>query len=533
DLVTSARLSVATTAEAARRRRGDEREALEKRLAGELAKLRADLAGVRERAAADLSRARSDAEAAVAAMAAAGVAAAEVAAQREEMAEQLADAARVVEWNVRLQAYIVRETERRKKLHNAIEDMKGKIRVYVRCRPTSTKEAERGCAEAVRRDGKTTVLVTDSKRSPPEERSFDFDQVFAGLPAGGNDQIDVFRDTSYLVTSSVDGYNVCIFAYGQTGSGKTYTMFGAGGAGAGIDPNTGAADRHAGVAPRAVSELFRVLQEREAQYAFEVSVSMFELYRDGLRDLLCLDIATPSATAVRDLLSLLSNHAALTCRLSLAAGQKERDAEARHQAGGAQRDGARGGRGRRRHARQLGQRTRRNHAGQNATSFCILQTGVWVEVAGIKMEAYGKYEAERFRRAVSSTQMNADSSRSHLVCSILLSSTNRRTGTAVRGKLTLVDLAGSERVGKSGASGDQLKEAQSINKSLSALGDVIAALTSGGKHVPYRNHPLTMLMSDSLGGNAKTLMFVCCSPADYNVSETVSSLQFAARCKDV
>ncbi len=72
-------------------------------------------------------------------------------------------------------------------------------------------------------------------------------------------------------------------------------------------------------------------------------------------------------------------------------------------------------------------------------------------------------------------------------------------------------------VSKSGAAGHQLKEAQSINKSLSALGDVIGALTTGGRqHIPYRNHPLTMLMSDSIGGNAKTLMFVCCSPADYN-----------------
>jgi hypothetical protein len=78
-----------------------------------------------------------------------------------------------------------------------------------------------------------------------------------------------------------------------------------------------------------------------------------------------------------------------------------------------------------------------------------------------------------------------------------------------------------------------LKEAQSINKSLSALGDVIASLTSGADHIPYRNHPLTMLMSDSIGGNAKTLMFVNCSPADYNVSETNSSLGFASRCKDV
>jgi hypothetical protein len=86
---------------------------------------------------------------------------------------------------------------------------------------------------------------------------------------------------------------------------------------------------------------------------------------------------------------------------------------------------------------------------------------------------------------------------------------------------------------KSGATGEQLKEAQSINKSLSALGDVISALTTGQQHVPYRNHPLTMLMSDSIGGNAKTLMFVNTSPADYNSSESNSSLGFANRCKDI
>ncbi len=86
---------------------------------------------------------------------------------------------------------------------------------------------------------------------------------------------------------------------------------------------------------------------------------------------------------------------------------------------------------------------------------------------------------------------------------------------------------------KSGATGEQLKEAQSINKSLSALGDVISALTTGAQHVPYRNHPLTMLMSDSIGGNAKTLMFVNTSPADYNSTESNNSLAFASRCKDI
>lgn len=89
-----------------------------------------------------------------------------------------------------------------------------------------------------------------------------------------------------------------------------------------------------------------------------------------------------------------------------------------------------------------------------------------------------------------------------------------------------MDLAGSERVKKSGSAGKQLKEAQSINKSLSALADVIGALSSDGQHIPYRNHKLTMLMSDSLGGNAKTLMFVNVSPAESNLEETYNSLMY-------
>ena len=137
------------------------------------------------------------------------------------------------------------------------------------------------------------------------------------------------------------------------------------------------------------------------------------------------------------------------------------------------------------------------------------------------------------QRAVAHTELNAESSRSHLLVSIVLTSTNRRSGKKTRGKLMLVDLAGSERVEKSGVQGDELKEAASINKSLSAIGDVIAALSQKSKHVPYRNHPLTMLMSDSVGGSAKTMMIVCSSPASDNVAETLSSLQFATRCKDV
>lgn len=106
--------------------------------------------------------------------------------------------------------------------------------------------------------------------------------------------------------------------------------------------------------------------------------------------------------------------------------------------------------------------------------------------------------------------------------------------TVTVGKLNLIDLAGSERVSKTDATGIVLKEAQAINKSLSALGDVINALgNSRNTHVPYRNSKLTFLLQDSLSGNSKMLMFVNISPAHYNVGETVCSLNFASRCKSV
>jgi len=134
-------------------------------------------------------------------------------------------------------------------------------------------------------------------------------------------------------------------------------------------------------------------------------------------------------------------------------------------------------------------------------------------------------------RHVGSTAMNATSSRSHLIFALLINSYNKQTKKTATGKLSLIDLAGSERAGKTGATAERLKEAQSINRSLSALGNVISALSTNAPFIPYRDNKLTQVMSDSLGGNAKTLMFVNLSPADYNVEETQSSLVYASRVK--
>jgi len=137
-------------------------------------------------------------------------------------------------------------------------------------------------------------------------------------------------------------------------------------------------------------------------------------------------------------------------------------------------------------------------------------------------------------RTVGNNNVNLHSSRSHLVLQVKVAGTNRRTGTRVYGKLNLIDLAGSERIKSTAATGQRLKEAQNINKSLSALGDVIAALgEGGGRHVPYRNSKLTFLLQDSLNSSAKVLMFVNINPYPPSAGESICSLNFAARCRAV
>merc|ERR1719469_1005683 len=129
--------------------------------------------------------------------------------------------------------------------------------------------------------------------------------------------------------------------------------------------------------------------------------------------------------------------------------------------------------------------------------------------------------------------MNSESSRSHLIQIIRIVSTNKETGDKMKGKILIVDLAGSERLKKSQTTADVQKESIEINKSLTALGDVIEALTKNQKQIPYRNHLLTRVMQDSLGGSAKTLMFVNCSPASSNFEETLMSLKYATRAKKI
>jgi ankyrin repeat protein len=398
----------------------------------------------------------------------------------QQQQKDITDAKEALVFNKQIEGYIIREQTIRRTLHNQMEDLKGKIRVYVRVRPLSKKEKDRGCKEVVSKVGKNGLSLDMGDTS--NNKQFDFDQVFTNIE--DNSQEDIFRDSKHLVMSVVDGYNVCIFAYGQTGSGKTFTMIG------GVEniqdamKSNGEFVETAGIAPRAVSELFRLLNERSEQSTYSVDVTMFQIYRDGLQDLLRAPKKKQKKT-------------------------KNDDDDPRQEAG------------------------LKITLAQHSSTGLVEVDGAVVETATNPTEVMRIFAEGSARRKVASTEMNAESSRSHLVCALVVNIISKKSGKKTTGKLTLVDLAGSERVEKSGASGDALKEAQSINKSLSALGDVIASLTSGSQHIPYRNHTLTMLMSDSIGGNAKTLMFVNTSPADYNSSETNSSLAFGNRCKDI
>jgi len=147
----------------------------------------------------------------------------------------------------------------------------------------------------------------------------------------------------------------------------------------------------------------------------------------------------------------------------------------------------------------------------------------------IKLMEYGQTN-----RKVSSTKMNDVSSRSHSVFVLTVEQKDTSTGSTMSGVLYLVDLAGSEKVAKTGASGQTLDEAKGINKSLSALGNVINALTDGkSKHVPYRDSKLTRILQQSLGGNSRTTLVINCSPSSFNEEETISTLRFGMRAKTI
>ena len=337
----------------------------------------------------------------------------------------------------------------RKQLFNQIQELKGNIRVYCRVRPLSNREQDSQLNAISFPEANQLSIVNNEKKTAHQ---FEFEQVFQSLSTQG----EVFSEVSDLVTSVMDGYNVCIFAYGQTGSGKTYTM-----QGSKEDP---------GVNIRALDKLFAVAGERDVDTAYSIRISLLEIYNERIQDLL-------SATPTQQLKAI-----------------------------------------------------------QTATGMQVQDlTYVAVSSAAQVLDALTMGSKNR---KVSSTAMNQDSSRSHLILSVYVVGKSRfalSSGAVkeVSGKLHLIDLAGSERISRSGVTGDGLKEAQAINSSLSALGNCIAARANKQAHVPYRDSTLTYLLQDSLEKNSKTLMFVQVSPNATDSAESICSLRFAERVRKV
>ncbi|EPZ36202.1 kinesin-domain-containing protein [Rozella allomycis CSF55] len=176
----------------------------------------------------------------------------------------------------------------------------------------------------------------------------------------------------------------------------------------------------------------------------------------------------------------------------------------------------------------LGNGEEKKHDIRHSNGKTIITDITTIQVKDAK-QVLSLIEKARKNRAVGETQCNERSSRSHSVFILKLNGKNSITNEETEGVLNLIDLAGSERLSASGATGDRLKETQAINKSLSSLGDVIAALANKEQHVPYRNSKLTYLLQNSLGGNSKTLMFVNISPLAQNIQETICSLRFATK----
>lgn len=342
------------------------------------------------------------------------------------------------------EAKYTKEYNERRRLHNEVMELKGNIRVFCRLRPHWAKN---GDEVALENRGDDQVFANDSSDGKKTKcHNFKYDKVFGSKSSNEH----VFSEVEPLVTSVVDGYNVCVFAYGQTGSGKTYTMMGS--------------EENPGIIGRGLEHLFSVTNTRkECKYDF--SVTMLEIYNETVRDLL----STSSTSNVLDV---------------------------------------------------------KQH--QDGHMYC---PGAVEEKVATMQDVLDFLALGGKNRAVASTNCNEQSSRSHMLLSISVSSEHMETGNKSSSTLHLIDLAGSERLSRSGVEGKQQREAQNINKSLSALGDVVMSMYQKSKHIPFRNSKLTHLLQDSLSGDSKTLMLMQASPATSDLGESLCTLRFAERVR--
>ncbi|EMP32290.1 Kinesin-like protein KIF21B, partial [Chelonia mydas] len=353
-----------------------------------------------------------------------------------------------------------------------------------RIRPQLSKEKIEGCHIC------TSVTPGEPQVLLGKDKAFTYDFVF---------DLDTWQERIYttcvskLIEGCFEGYNATVLAYGQTGAGKTYTM------GTGFDTNI--SEEEHGIIPRAISHLFSGIEQRKraaqehgaAVPEFKVSAQFLELYNEEILDLF----------------------------------DSARDPDSRHR--------------------------KSNIKIHEDASGSIYTTGVTSRLISSQDELIQCLKQGALSRTTASTQMNVQSSRSHAIFTIHLCQmrvcarpdlvTGLPEGSQATGeyetltaKFHFVDLAGSERLKRTGATGERAKEGISINCGLLALGNVISALGDQSKkavHVPYRDSKLTRLLQDSLGGNSQTIMIACISPSDRDFMETLNTLKYANRARNI
>ncbi|KAL7072402.1 hypothetical protein ACQ4LE_008641 [Meloidogyne hapla] len=355
-------------------------------------------------------------------------------------------------------------------------DMKNTVSVAVRVRPQNAREkaAEEKICLFMSQDEPQITIGRD--------KSFTYDFVFSDKST----QEGVYTVCIHnLLVGAFDGYNATVLAYGQTGSGKTYTM------GTCFDANQSNVDT-TGIIPRAARHLFEGIEEKKlaaktngaVEPTFELNVQFIELYNEEIIDLLSDDRSRNTVIRIQ-------------------------------------------------------QDPVRNEIG--------LKGATWKPVKSA-LDIMTALKAGALNRTTAATNMNKQSSRSHAIFTVKLKQTRvvpmegseddspkqQSELEVLHAKFHFVDLAGSERLKRTGATGNRAKEGISINSGLLALGNVISALGSGKvTHVPYRDSKLTRLLQDSLGGNSRTLMIACASPCDVDFIETLNTLNYANRAKNI
>ncbi|KAL8141125.1 hypothetical protein V2J09_007146 [Rumex salicifolius] len=353
------------------------------------------------------------------------------------------------------------------------------VKVAVHVRPLIGDEKLQGCKDCV-------SVVPGKPQIQIGTHSFTFDHVYGSTASSSSSIFD--ECIASLVDGLFQGYNATVLAYGQTGSGKTYTM------------GTGVKDGgQIGLIPQVMNSLFNRIETAKHQTEFQLHVSFIEIHKEEVHDLL-----DPSLSSKPD-----SNGSPTKVNVPGKAPIQIRE---------------------------------------SSNGVITLAGSTEVAVKSLK-EMAACLEQGSLSRATGSTNMNNQSGRSHAIFTISLEQMQKLNpvdGNSVDSmgeeylcaKLHLVDLAGSERAKRTGSDGMRFKEGVHINKGLLSLGNVISALgdekkRKEGAHVPYRDSKLTRLLQDSLGGNSRTVMIACISPADINAEETLNTLKYANRARNI